>query len=269
MHLSSKFNIALIQSLVSQSVEDNLENIRDKISRAAFADAKIVILPEMFCCPYNNASFKANCEEKGGRIYSALSQMAKENEVFLVGGSIPEKDGEKLYNTCFVFNDVGECIATHRKVHLFDINVKNGQHFKESATFTAGNAITVVDTPFAKIGVCICFDIRFPEMFKAMVAQGVDVVAVPAAFNMTTGPLHWQLINRARAVDNQIYMLACAPARSDTGGYVSYAHSMAVDPWGSVVADAGIDEKVCIVELDSNLPTAVREQIPVGNLLRS
>lgn len=268
MHLSSKFNIALIQSLVSESIKNNLENIKDKVSRAAFADAKLVILPEMFCCPYNNASFKANCEEKGGKIYSALSQMAKENEVFLVGGSIPEKDEEKIYNTCFVFNDEGDCIGRHRKVHLFDVDIKNGQFFKESDTFAAGNGITVIDTPFAKIGVCICFDIRFPEMFKDMVSCGADIVAVPAAFNMTTGPLHWQLLNRARAVDNQVYMLSCAPARSDRGGYVSYAHSMAVDPWGNVIADAGTDENVCIVELDASLPSEVRRQIPVGNQLK-
>lgn len=262
---SSVFKIALLQTQVLDNVDDNLTSCAGMVENAKLQGANIAVLPEMFCCPYNNVSFVKNAEKKGDRIHTALSKMAKDNNIILVGGSMPERDGDKLFNTCFVFDNKGKQIARHRKAHMCDIDIEGGQHFRESAVFTPGKGATVFDSPFGKIGVCICYDIRFPEMFRDMVKQGVTTVIAPSAFNMTTGPMHWMLLNRARAVDNQIYMLSCAPATDMNASYVSYAHSMAVNPWGQVMIDAGTEPGVSIVELDRFLPISVRLQIPVGN----
>ena len=163
-----------------------------------------------------------------------------------------------------MFDPSGRRIARHRKVHLFDIDVPGGQYFKESDVLSPGDSVTVFDTPFGKMGVCICFDIRFPQMFLEMRKMGVRMVFVPAAFNMTTGPAHWKVLFRSRALDQQIYMLGCSPARDAEGSYVAYGHSILTDPWGRVLAE--LDEKEGILEatVDLAYTDAVRQQIPLG-----
>ena len=144
-----------------------------------------------------------------------------------------------------------------------DIEVDGGQHFKESDTFSKGESPTLFDTPWGSMGVCICFDIRFPLFIREYCELGAKALIVPAAFNMTTGPMHWELLFRSRAVDNQFFTFGCAPARDEKGGYVSYANSIAVDPWGHIISRA--DEKECILtaEVDLSLCQSVRRQIPV------
>ena len=255
---------ALIQMKVTGSKADNVKKACGLVSSAAEKGADIIALPEMFCCPYNNASFAQNAEERGGAVFSALADAARKNRVWLVGGSMPEREGERIYNTSFIFSPQGECVARHRKAHLFDIDVKGGQRFRESDTFTAGEGPTVFDTPWGKLGVCICFDIRFPLFIRKYADLGARALIVPAAFNMTTGPLHWQLLFRARAVDNQLFTFGCAPARDESQSYISYANSIAVDPWGKVLGCAGEDERVCIFDIDLDECERVREQIPIG-----
>ncbi len=175
---------------------------------------------------------------------------------------MPEKSGECIYNTCFVYDPGGRRIARHRKAHLFNVDIKGGQRYRESSTLTAGNETTVFDTPFGRFGVVICFDIRFSQFIRGM--RDIDFLAVPACFNMTTGPLHWELLFRARAVDEQIFTFGCAPARDVSARYVSYANSLAADPWGRVLACAGEGETVLSIEVDPAEVRAVREQIPIG-----
>ena len=221
------------------------------------------MLPEIFCCPYENSNFVKYAQPAGGQIWQALRDMAKFSGVWLIGGSMPELCEGRIYNTAFVFSPDGTQIARHRKVHLFDIDVPGGQYFKESDTFTAGDELTVFDTPFGRVGVAICFDIRFAEQFRLMALDGADMVFVPAAFNMTTGPAHWELLFRSRAADNQYWTLGCAPARCEEAGYVSYGNSIAVSPWGEVMGR--LDEKagVLIADIDTALNQKVRYRIPV------
>ena len=254
---------ALIQQKVTGSAGANIARAAELVFASAKEGADIAVLPEMFCCPYDNASFVKNAEEAGGRIYSSLSAMAKENEVFLVGGSMPEREGERIYNTSFVFDPKGALIARHRKAHLFDIDVAGGQRFCESDTFTAGEGPTLFDTPWGRLGVCICFDIRFPLFIREYCDRGAKALLVPAAFNMTTGPLHWELLFRARAVDNQLFTLGCAPARDRRAGYVSYANSIVCDPWGKIVSRAGASETILYAQIDLEECDRVRRQIPV------
>ena len=153
--------------------------------------------------------------------------------------------------------------AKHRKVHLFDIDVAGGQRFFESDTLSPGQQYTLVDTPFGKLGVAICFDVRFAELFRILALEGAQLIVVPAAFNMTTGPAHWELLFRARALDNQCFVAGCAPARDETAGYVSYAHSLVCDPWGRVQAQAEAEPELLICDIDLSETDAVRAQLPV------
>ena len=254
---------ALIQMPVVKDKAENLARAAKEIQRAARDGAELAILPEMFCCPYSNASFRANAEEAGGLIHAAMAEAARKAGLWLVAGSMPELADGKIYNTSFVFDSSGHQVAFHRKVHLFDIDVQGGQRFFESETLSAGNRATVFDTPFGRLGLCICFDIRFPELARVMALAGAQAMIVPAAFNLTTGPAHWELAFRQRAVDNQFFTLGVAPARDEEGTYVSYGNSIACDPWGTVIARAGSGEEQLLVELDFSRNEAVRRQLPL------
>lgn len=255
--------LGLCQMAVSRDKGENLRRAQAALEQAARQGAQLAMLPEMFNCPYENPCFPVYGEPAGGETWQFLSRMARELGLYLAGGSVPELEGGKVYNTCYFFSPEGEELARHRKVHLFDIDVPGGQRFKESDTLTAGDQITVVDTPLGKIGLAICFDIRFSELFRVMGAKGAQVVLVPAAFNMTTGPVHWDLAFRSRAVDNQLFVAGCSPARDTGASYVAYGHSLVCNPWGTVVAQ--LDEKagVQVAQLDLDDLARYRGQIPI------
>lgn len=260
---NEKVKIALIQSRVTADKGENLRHAAELAHIAAGEGTEIAILPEIFNCPYDTRSFPLYAEEAGGRSWEVLAEIARREKLLLIGGSIPEREGGKLYNTSFVFSPLGEQLARHRKAHLFDINIEGRQSFRESETFSPGDGATLFDYEGRRYGLAICFDIRFPELFRKMALEGAEAVFVPAAFNMTTGPLHWELSFRMRAVDNQLFTVGCAPARDATGSYVSYANSIICDPWGQVLCRAGTEAEVCVAELDFALISKVRQQLPL------
>ncbi|MBQ1390906.1 MAG: carbon-nitrogen hydrolase family protein [Firmicutes bacterium] len=259
---------ALIQMQVTTSKDENLQKAARLVEEAAENGARIAALPEMFCCPYDNSCFPLYAEPKGGLMYTTLARAAKDAGITLVAGSIPEREGEKLYNTSFVFDKNGNEIARHRKAHLFDIDVEGGQHFHESEVFTPGDQVTVFTAEGHTFGLAICFDIRFAELFRCMSLAGAEAVFVPAAFNMTTGPLHWELSFRMRAVDNQYFTLGCAPARDESASYVSYANSLICSPWGKVLERAGSEETILYGDLDLEENKRVRAQLPILSAMR-
>ncbi len=255
--------LALCQTPVTASLQSNQETMRSYVRRAAEQGAQIVCLPEMWACPYDNAAFPRYAEAEGGETWKCLQSAAREHNVYLVGGSVPERAGERLYNTCYVFSPEGEQLARHRKVHLFDIDVPGGQRFMESDTFTPGDSLTLFDTPWGRIGVAICFDIRFAEWFRMLSLEGAKLILVPGAFNMTTGPAHWELSLRMRAVDNQCFVAGCAPARDEKASYVSYGNSLVSDPWGTVLGRRDAEQGMLVQELDLSYADAIRTQIPI------
>ena len=260
--------LAMIQMNVVHDKEQNLTHTRELLTQAARKGIDLAVLPEMFCCPYSNRFFRAYGEEEGGPAWSFLSRTARELRIYLVGGSMPELSGGKVYNTSYVFDREGRQIAKHRKAHLFDIDVEGGQRFRESETLTPGDQVTVFETEFGRMGLCICFDFRFQELAKAMADQGAQLILVPAAFNMTTGPAHWELLFRQRAVDNQIFTLGTAPARNETEEYVSYGNSILVDPWGTILARAGAGEEILLPEVDFARVPSIRRQLPIRSARR-
>lgn len=261
--------VALIQMAVTADRAGNLRAACQKLRQAAEQGADIAVLPEMFCCPYENRCFRPYGEEAGGPAQQALSQTAAETGLYVVGGSIPELEDGKVYNTSYVYGPDGNQLAKHRKAHLFDIDVEGGQRFKESDTLSPGNAITTFETKFGTMGLCICFDLRFEELARCMCLRGAKVIFVPAAFNMTTGPAHWELLFRQRAVDNQCFTVGVSPARDEAGPYVAYGNSLAVDPWGTVLSRAGAEEATLYADLDLERLKAVRTQLPILSARRT
>lgn len=261
--------VSLIQMPVTEDKVLNIQTACDSIREAAAAGIDVAVLPEMFCSPYQNSSFRAFGEEADGPAQTALATLAAELGIYIVGGSIPELADGNVYNTCYVYDRGGKQIAKHRKVHLFDIDVVGGQRFFESDTLTRGDSITTFETEFGTMGLCICFDLRFEELARCMCLRGAKVIFVPGAFNMTTGPAHWELLFRQRAVDNQCYTVGCAPARDPGASYISWGNSIVVEPWGSVVAHADAESTILYADIDLDRVEAIRQQLPILSARRT
>lgn len=260
----TNLRVALIQMHVTADKAYNLQSAGRWIENCASQGAALVVLPEMFCCPYDSAVFPEYAEPEGGSIWQALSAAARQAQIYLIGGSMPERDAAgQIYNTCYIFDPQGRQIGKHRKMHLFDIDVSGGQRFRESDTLSSGNQITVVETTFGKVGVAICYDIRFPELARLMTLQGASILAYPGAFNMTTGPAHWELLFRTRALDNQVYTIGCAPARDEKAGYISYGHSIIVSPWGKTIGELNANEGCLITDIQLEEVERVRRELPL------
>lgn len=251
--------------LVEPDKKDNIVRARAMIAKAAKAGCHVIVLPEMFNCPYQNDLFQTFAESyPDGATIKMLSVAAKEEKVMIIGGSIPEREGEKIYNTSFIFNETGRLIGKHRKVHLFDVDIKNGTVFKESDTLSAGDEVTIVSGQnHMTLGVGICYDIRFPEFARIMCDRGAGILVYPAAFGPVTGPAHWKLLIRSRAVDNQVFVVGAAPALTPDAIYRAYGHSMVSDPWGNILAEADEKETLLVVELDLTKIAQVRDELPL------
>lgn len=257
------FKIALLQLNVEKDRENNLNNARVNITKAKQGGAQLVVLPECFNSPYGTKFFDEYAEEiPNGLTSQMLSKAAKENAVFIVGGTIPEKDCGKLYNSCTVWNSCGELIGKYRKMHLFDIDIPGGITFKESEVLSAGNELVTFSMNNIKIGLGICYDLRFEELAKLYRLMNCDMLIYPGAFNMTTGPIHWELLQKSRALDNQLFVVTVSPARSNKG-YIAWGHSQVTNPWGKLIAQAGFNEEILFCDINMKDRDEVRQQIPI------
>ena len=235
--LSKNLKVALVQ--LAGSTPDkayNLNRAATFVERAMREqpDTKLVVLPECFNSPYAVDKFREYSEVISSESTSVkfLSDLARKFQITLVGGSIPELEPEtnNVYNTCVIFDEQGNIIGKHRKVHLFDIDIPNGITFKESVTLSGGTQATTVTAPMGKFGVGICYDMRFPELAMLSARQNSFAMIYPSAFNTVTGPMHWHLLARSRSIDNEIYTLLCSPARNLDSSYHAYGHSLVVKP---------------------------------------
>jgi predicted amidohydrolase len=202
--------------------------------------------------------------------FTALQKLAQDAGVFLIGGSIPERDqAGKIYNTCAVYSPEGKLLASHRKMHLFDIDIPGGMSFRESDTLSPGNKITIVDLDgFGKIGIGICYDLRFAELSMIAAREGAFGLIFPSAFNTTTGPLHWELLGRSRAVDNQVYSILCSQSRAPPPAYPSWGYSMISDPMGRIVAGAKESDDIIYATLEPDVIRESRQAIPISSQRR-
>ena len=262
-----RFPLAVCQLRTETDYDATLEKTAGMIRDAAASGAAVVVLPEMFSCPYSREYFRKAPSRGHEYVCRQLAGFARDNRVILVGGSVPEAEDGRLYNSSFVYDSGGSLLARHRKVHLFDVDLP-GMRFFESHTFTPGREITVFDTRYGRFGLAICFDVRFPELFRAMARRGAEVICLPAQFNMTTGPAHWEASLRMRAVDNEVFFVGASAARYKGFSYECWGHSMILDPFGAALAAADETEQTIIAEIDLNRIDEVRAQLPTFLHLR-
>ncbi|KAL9585060.1 MAG: hypothetical protein Q9212_001750 [Teloschistes hypoglaucus] len=252
----------------------NLSRARSRVLEAAGRGASLIVLPECFNSPYGCQYFPKYAEtllpsppsKEKAPSFHALSDLAKETKTYLLGGSIPEYEtsSKKYFNTSLMFNPNGELIATHRKVHLFDIDIPGKITFKESEILSPGNKVSLVDLPeYGRIALAICYDIRFPELATIAARKHSFLLLYPGAFNLTTGALHWSLQARARAMDNQVYVGLCSPARDMQASYNAWGHSMVVDPNAAVLCEAGESEEIVYADLTDDTIQQTRKGIPL------
>lgn len=262
--MNKGFRLAACQLRVTGGREENTEKALQMLEKAALGGADMAVLPEMFNCPYGSGRFREYAQTASeSNSLGAVSRKAAELGIYVFAGSIPEEENGLYYNSCFIFGRDGKQIGRHRKLHLYDVDIKDKISFVESETLSQGNDITVVDTEFCRIGVGICYDIRFPELSRLMTLEGAEVLVFPGVFNTVTGSAHWELLARTRAVDNQTYVAAVSAARDDTSSYRSYGNSMITGPWGDVLCRAGEGEEIIFADIEPAEINRVRNELPL------
>jgi predicted amidohydrolase len=267
--MTGPFVAAAVQLSSQADVRENLARAEQWIAEAAGAGARLVVLPENFAFMGEEAD-KLRIAERltrpFGPIGSAVARAAQRAGIFVVAGGMPEKsdDEARPYNTSALFSPEGELLARYRKVHLFDVDLPDGTKLQESRATCAGSPgdLSVVDVLGLRLGMSICYDLRFPELYRSLESKGARVVTVPAAFTLTTGKDHWHVLLRARAIENQIFVIAPAQTGKHPKGRQTYGKSLIVDPWGDVVAQAGEGEGFALARLDPEYQERVRRALP-------
>jgi predicted amidohydrolase len=260
---AATYKVAAVQMASGTNVAGNLNEAGRLIERAADLGARLVVLPEYFPIMGLNEMDKVAVGEQpgSGMIQDFLREAALRHNIWLVGGSMPLAASvpEKVLNTCLVFDSSGEQVARYDKIHLFNLNLGN-EHYHEARTIEPGNAVVVLDSPFGRIGLAICYDLRFPELFRAM--NGVDIIVLPAAFTETTGKMHWEPLVRARAIENLAYVVASAQGGYHVNGRETHGHSMIVDPWGRVLDRLNRGSGVVVAEVNPGYQASLRASLP-------
>ena len=260
--------IAAVQMASGPNVNANLTEAGRLIAMAADAGARMVVLPENFAIMGMSEIDKVNIREQDGQglIQDFLSEQSVKHGVWLVGGTVPlvSGDSNKVRGACLLFNDKGERVSRYDKIHLFDVHLpESGENYNESETIEKGDEVVVVDTPFGRLGLAVCYDLRFPELFRKMVDMGVQIVALPSAFTAMTGRAHWEVLLRARAIENLCYLVASAQGGYHVNGRETYGDSMIVNPWGVVVDRLTSGSGIVIAEIDLEYLESTRRNFPV------
>ncbi|MEW6332133.1 MAG: carbon-nitrogen hydrolase family protein [Pseudomonadota bacterium] len=258
--------LAAVQMASGPRVPDNLAEAGRLIAAATAAGARLVVLPENFALmPLNDADRLTAVEKDGsGPIQEFLSAQAKQHRLWIVGGTIPlaANDPGKVRAACLVFNDRGERVARYDKIHLFDVQLDNGETYRESSRFEPGDEIVVVETPYGKLGLAVCYDLRFPELFRRLQEQGAEIFAVPAAFTAHTGKAHWEVLVRARAIENLVYVIASAQHGRHVNGRETHGDSMIVNPWGEILVRLAHGTGHAMADCDHARLQQVRRSLP-------
>jgi deaminated glutathione amidase len=259
--------VAAVQLQSQDDVAQNLAECARLVASAASEGAKLVVLPENFAYFGADESKRKAAEQlsdPSGPIQRALSELARDAGVFLVAGGFPEAsaDGTRPFNTALVFSPEGALLSSYRKIHLFDVALQDGTILAESAGTTPGQSLATFDIGRFRMGLSICYDLRFPELYRGLVSRGANVLLVPAAFTVHTGKDHWHALLRARAIESQAYVIAAAQWGKHPRGRTTYGHSLIADPWGTVVAEASDRVGVISATLDLNYLEQVRAAVP-------
>jgi len=247
-------------------VDHNVATALDLLARAAAEGAQLAVLPELFARYGSQHDMRAGAEPVGGPITTALAEASRRHAMWVVGGSVCEADAGRVYNTSLLLDPAGEIAARYRKIHLFDVDLPGQQPIRDSALFTPGAELVTHDVGELRLGLTICYDLRFPELYRGLMVAGATVLAVPSAFQAFTGRAHWQPLLRARAIEEQSYVLAAdqwGPWGRPEAGHRTFGHSMIVDPWGTIIGEAAEEgDAVVVAELDPDEVRRVRSSLP-------
>lgn len=259
-----KFLAAAVQMVATDDKEANCAEAAAWVRRAAAQGARLVSLPEVFIWRGNKREEKNAAEDIPGPVSDFLSGLARDQNVHLLGGSILERipGSEKVYNTSLLFDPSGKILATYRKIHLFDVDLESGVSLRESATREYGEGVAVAQTALGRIGLSVCYDLRFPELYRRLAAQSVDLILVPSAFTAYTGRAHWEPLLRARAIENQAFIIAADQFGQSPKSFETHGHSMIVDPWGRVLAEVAEGPGFALGEIDLDYLAKVRGELP-------
>ena len=256
--------VAVVQCNSLADVEHNKVQLTGLVADAAARGAKLVLLPEM-CLSMDGGCYREIADDPAHVAWFA--QLAAENNLWLLAGAVPQPDPDgdpRVRSALLVFNDQGEQVARYDKIHLFDVDVGDAQgRYLESERFAPGNEVCVIDTPVGKVGLSICFDLRFPVQYEALRKAGAEIIVVPAAFTHRTGSAHWEVLLRARAIEQQCYLLAANQCGWHDDKRQTWGHSMIIDPWGQVIARLEEEPGVAVAEIDSDRVTDVRTKMPL------
>jgi nitrilase len=265
--MKTKPKVGAVQMATGPNVNANLFEAERLVKAAKEKGANLVVLPENFAFMGKRDQDQLALREEDGRgpLQTFLARVAKQHGVWLVGGTIPmtARDASKVRAACLVFDDRGERVGRYDKVHLFDVCLpEGGERYQESSTIEGGDAELVLDTPFGHMGVAVCYDLRFPEMFRRMLDSGMEILAIPSAFTAITGKAHWETLVRARAIENLAYVIAAAQGGFHINGRETHGHSMIVDPWGTVLAQVPRGAGFICCALDDDYQDSVRRNFP-------
>ncbi|MBV1897741.1 MAG: carbon-nitrogen hydrolase family protein [Cycloclasticus sp.] len=265
--MKKELTVAAVQMTSSDQLADNLTAVEYWVNQAVSEGAKLVVLPENFALMAKHSGQLLSIAETlgEGAIQSFLSELSKKTACWIVAGSLPISSPvqDKVYATCLVYNAKGERQAYYHKMHLFDVDIADGKkRYRESENFLAGDSPVVVNTPFGKMGLSICYDLRFPELYRELLRQGAEFMVVPSAFTELTGQAHWSLLCRARAVENSCYMIAANQGGQHNNGRSTFGHSMIVGPWGDVLSSLDIDNGIALATFKKSELNKVRTSLP-------
>ncbi len=263
--MSHTFNVALIQNCAGSEVEANIAETLAMSREAADRGAALVCLPENFSALSSEGPrlTMAAFAEPAHPALPRFSELAREHEIWVLLGSLPIAAASgKTRNRSYLLGPDGTVLQRYDKIHLFDVELAGGEHYRESATVEPGSRAVIAELPWGRLGMTICYDLRFPHLYRTLAQAGADFLAVPAAFTKTSGEAHWHALNRARAIENGSYVFAPCQCGEHAGGGWTYGHSLVVDPWGRVLADGGEDPGIVLCEVDPARVAEARSMIP-------
>lgn len=281
-----KFRVAAIQMTSTAERDANLRDAAERLADAAAGGAELAALPENFSFlraegervpdpepPCSTGSAIEGSPEAGGRVTGWLRERAREHRIWILGGTVAERqragvDDARVYNTSMLLNPEGTIVACYRKLHLFDVSIRGGPDFRESQTVAAGVGPVLADTPFGPAGLSVCYDLRFPELYRTLTLRGARMLFVPSAFTAHTGKDHWEPLLRARAIENQCYVVAPAQIGRHSPRRTSHGHAMIIDPWGTILARAPDRPGVVFADLDSEHLEEIRRALPALDHVR-
>jgi predicted amidohydrolase len=259
-----KFFAAAVQMLASDDKAANVKEAERWIRHAASEGARVIALPEVFIWRGSKTIERASAEPIPGPTTVRLADLARELGIYVLGGSILEEipGSEKAYNSSVLFGPEGNVLATYRKIHLFDVDLANGVSARESDTRQFGDAVVVAETDLCPMGLTVCYDLRFPELYRALSLKGAQIIFIPSAFTAYTGRAHWEVLLRARAIENQVYVIAPDQHGKNPRSFETHGHSMIVDPWGKVLAELADGPGIVMAEIDLDYLAKVRTELP-------